>query len=550
MGKKFLFVLDDVWNENYLHWDVFRCPFKFGVRGSRIIVTTRNEGVGSMMGSLPTHYLSQISEEDCRSLFAKHAFRNADHSAYPNLEVIGKQIVKCKGLPLAAKSLGGLLCSKLNLEEWEKVLKSDIWELADKGSAILPALWLSYYYLPSHLKRCFAYCSIFPNGYVFERSELIFLWMAEDLLQPKNKKTMEEVGEEYFDELTSRSIFRHSSIRFDGFTMHDLISDLAKFVSGDFGFRLEEDDNSFDMVTKTRHFSYMRHRCSDFENFEALHEAKYLRTFLPLQLTEFWSERFQMSDKVLHDLLPTLQCLRVLNLSRYDIKELPNSIGNLKHLKHLNLSWTSIQKLPDTVCSLCNLQTLLLSHCEALVHLPANLGRLTNLRHLDIGDMRGTHLKKMPAHMGKLKDLQMLSDFVLDQRTARKDILELKELKHLHGTLRISGIQNIVNAVDAFEAKMWEKKSLTHLVLKFGGYTEDSHKDREVLNNLQPHTNLKELTIESYRGTRFPGWLGDHSTSNLVHLDILSCTNCSFLPPLGQLPSLTELLATTGLCRS
>ncbi|KAL6199482.1 hypothetical protein ACLB2K_029266 [Fragaria x ananassa] len=329
--------------------------------------------------------------------------------------------------------------------------------------------------------------------------------MAEDLLQPKNKKTMEEVGEKYFDEITSRSIFQHSSIRFDGFTMHDLISDLAKFVSGDFCFRLVEDDNSFDMVTKTSHFSYMRHRCNDFENFEALHEAKYLRTFLPLQLTEFWSERFQMSDKVLHDLLPTLQCLRVLNLSRYDIKESPNSIGNLKHLKHLNLSWTSIQKLPDTVCSLCNLQTLLLSHCEALVHLPANLGRLTNLRHLDIGDMRGTHLKKMPPHMGKLKDLQMSSDFVLDQRTARNDILELKELKHLHGTLRISGIQNIVNAVDAFEAKMWEKKSLTHLVLKFGSYTEDSHKDREVLNNLQSHTNLKELTIDSYRGTRFPG---------------------------------------------
>ncbi|XP_062017131.1 putative disease resistance RPP13-like protein 1 [Rosa rugosa] len=335
MGKKFLFVLDDVWNENYIHWDVLRCPFEFGVHGSRIIVTTRNEGVGSMMGTLPTHYLLQISEEDCLLLFAKHAFRNADLSAYPNLEVIGKQIVKkCKGLPLAANSLGGLLCSKVNLEEWVKILKSDIWEFADKGSTILPALWLSYYYLPPHLKRCFAYCSIFPKGYVFERSQLVFLWMAEDLLQPKNKKLVEEVGEEYFDELISRSFFQHSSTVLDGF---DLISDLAKSVSGDFCFRLEEDDNSFDILTKTRHFSYMRDRCNGFENFEAIHEAKYLRTFLPLRLTELWSERFQMLDKVLHDLLPTLRCLRVLNLSRYDIKELPSSIGNLKHLRYLGL---------------------------------------------------------------------------------------------------------------------------------------------------------------------------------------------------------------------
>ncbi|PRQ32223.1 putative P-loop containing nucleoside triphosphate hydrolase, leucine-rich repeat domain, L [Rosa chinensis] len=498
MGKKFLFVLDDVWNENYIHWDVLRCPFEFGVHGSRIIVTTRNEGVGSMMGTLPTHYLLQISEEDCLLLFAKHAFRNADLS-----------------LPLAAKSLGGLLCSKVNLEEWVKILKSDIWEFADKGSTILPALWLRYYYLPPHLKRCFAYCSIFPKGYVFERSQLVFLWMAEDLLQPKNKKLVEEVGEEYFDQLISRSFFQHSSTVLDGFIMHDLISDLAKSVSGDFCFRLEKDDNSLDILTKTRHFSYMRDRCNGFENFEAINEAKYLRTFLPLQLTELWSERFQMLDKVLHDLLPTLRCLRVLNLSRYDIKELPSSIGNLKHLRYLNLSWTSIEKLPDTVCNLCNLQTLLLSHCEALAHLPANLGRPTNLRHLDIGDVGGTNLVKMPPHMGKLKDLQMLSDFVLDQPTARNEILELKELKHLQGTLRISGIQNIANAVDAFAAKMWEKKSLAHLILEFGGYTEDSHKDREVLNNLQPRTNLKELTIDSYRGTRFPGWLGDHYSSNI-----------------------------------
>lgn len=131
--------------------------------------------------------------------------------------------------------------------------------------------------------------------------------------------------------------------------------------------------------------------------------------------------------------------------------------------------------------------------------------------------------------------------FHLDKPNARNDILELRELKHLHGTLRISGLQNIVNAVDALEANMREKKSLTHLILEFGGYTEDSQKDREVLDNLQPHPNLKELTIDSYRGTRFPSWLGDHSSSNLVHLDIVNCTNCCFLPPLGHLPSLREL---------
>ncbi|KAK9938856.1 hypothetical protein M0R45_015573 [Rubus argutus] len=543
-GKKFCFVYDDVWNENYSLWDALRRPFESAAHGSKIIVTTRNASVASMMGNVQTHYLTQISEEDCWLLFAKHAFKSGVN-AHPNLEVIGRQIIrKCKGLPLAAKSLGSLLCSEANIEEWENVLKHDIWQLSDKESTILPALWLSYHYLPRHLKRCFAYCSIFPKDFAFTKSKLVFLWMAEDLLQPKNKKTAEEVGEDYFDDLLSRSFFQHSQGDFDHqsvFTMHDLINDLAKFVSGDFCVRLEDSD-SLDIVSKTskaRHFSYMKRYGDGFEKFEALYDAKHLRTFLPFSLRNPITAQFPMSDKILLDLLPTLQCLRVLNLSGYNIRELPNTIGNLKQLKHLDMSYTSIEKLPDPICTLYNLQVLLLSCCRGLVQLPTNLERLINLRHLDI---RGTKIEQMPPQMGKLKDLQTLSNFVIDKHAARyHDIVELKELQQLSGTLCISGLHNIVHVSDVVEANMRDKKYLNQLVLKWGGDTEDSQKDREVLENFQPHTNLKELVIVSYEGTRFPDWLVDHSYSNLCSLQLVNCPNCYFLPPLGQLPSLREL---------
>ncbi|KAK9938877.1 hypothetical protein M0R45_015592 [Rubus argutus] len=537
-GKKFLFVLDDVWNENFANWDYLRRPFESGACGSKIIVTTRNEGVASVMGTLQTRQLPLISDEDCWSLFEKHAFENKNVSAHPTLEVIGRKIVrKCKGLPLAAKSLGGLLRSISNEEEWKNVLESDIWELSDKECNILPALWLSYRYLPPHLKRCFAYSSIYPKDYQFQKNDLVLLWMAEDLVQPKKKKTAEEVGENYFNDLISRSFFQRSEdiLRRPVFTMHDLINDLAKFVSGDFCVRLEDND-SFNDMSKTRHFSYMKDDNLDLEKIGALYEAECMRTFLHLSTGKPESSIFV---KVLPDLLLKLQCLRVLNFSGYAIRELPDSVSKLIHLRYLNLSDTWIKKLPDAVCGLYNLQTLLLTHCEHFAQLPTGFGRLIHLRHVDFS---GTKLANIPSEMYKLKNLQRfpLGKFDLDNETGN-NIVDLKELQELHGDLFISGLDNIVHAGDALGSNMREKKYLTELILEWVGDTDDPRKDQEVLDNLRPHTNIREVTIRGYGGTNFPDWLGDDCFSNLVAVRLWNCANCFSLPARAQFPALEEL---------
>ncbi|XP_028944082.2 putative disease resistance protein At3g14460 [Malus domestica] len=529
-GKKFLFVLDDVWNENYNIWDSLKRPLESGAHGSKIIVTARNHGVASTMGTLQTHYLEHLLDEDCWSLFANHAFKDTSVIVDPNLEVIGRQIVsKCKGLPLAAKSLGGLLRSEPNVEEWENVLKSDIWELSDAKIEILPALWLSYQYLSPVLKHCFAYCSIFPKDYEFDKSELILLWMAEDLLQPQNKTRLEDVGRKYFDDLTSRSFFQYSCSN-DCFIMHDLMHDLATYVCGKFCFRLEDHDFSLDVVSKRRHFSYMQYSSNvDSKRFDTIYEAKYLRTFILGDLYSLPTVRL--------DHLLMLQCLRVVKLRGEDISELPDSISNLKHLRYLDLCDTLIMELPYTVCSLYNLQMLLLSNCTCLAKLPTDLRRLINLRHLDL---RRTKIKKMPPHMGKLKDLQTFGgEFVLSKDVGG-NIDELKGFQHLSGNLHISGLQNITCAEDALEAKLRDKK-LIEIHLKWEGDAIDSQNDSRVLGNLQPNINLKVLAIEGYGGTKFPGWLGDESFSNLVSLRLETCGYCLSLPALGQLPSLKGL---------
>ena len=72
------------------------------------------------------------------ALFAKHAFQSSNPQANIDFKEIDMKIVeKCKGLPLALKTMGSLLHRK-SVSEWKSVLQSEMWELED--SDIVPAL--------------------------------------------------------------------------------------------------------------------------------------------------------------------------------------------------------------------------------------------------------------------------------------------------------------------------------------------------------------------------------------------------------------------------
>lgn len=300
-----------------------------------------------------------------------------------------------------------------------------------------------------------------------------------------------------------------------------------------------EADNSYGLSGKTRYFSYSRMNFDAYEKFEAFHGAKVLRSFLPSNVSV---RAGCLSTKVILRLLPEMRSLRVLSLSYYwNLTVLPDLICNLKQLRYLDISHTAIKVLPDSVCTLYNLQTLLLSRCHSLTELPANMGWLINLRHLDIS---GTNLIEMPLLMGRLKGLQTLTSFILG-KNGGSSIKELREFQQLKGSLSILKLENVVDARDALEANLRDKLQLNELVLKWGGDTNDSKKDRDVLDQLQPHANLRKLTIENYGGTIFSDWLG-HAFCNMVSVQILNCKYCLFLPPFGKLPSL-KFLSIVGL---
>ncbi|XVF23591.1 hypothetical protein REPUB_Repub13aG0052300 [Reevesia pubescens] len=539
--KKFLFVLDDVWRKDDL--ESLTNILNFGAKNSKIVVTTRDKDVAYIRRDVPTYHLQILTDDDCWKLLSKRAFGNENPSTYPDLKRISEEIAKrCNGLPLAAKTLGGLLSRReLVAGEWNGILRSNMW---DDAGGILPALRISYYYLPSPLKRCFACCSIFPQDYKFEKEELIRLWMAEGLLVYSNENGgMEEQGDKYFNDLVSRSFFQQLSGDKSRFVMHDLISDLAKSLSGEFICRLEGSGGSSGITEKTRHLSNIQEQYDVRKKFETLPKAEGLRTFLTLSLSSFyWCN---VTYVIMDDLVVKSRCLRVLSLANYEnINELPEEIGNLKHLRNLDLSRTSIARLPNSVSTLYNLQTLTLYGCKELVELPKDMGKLINMHYLDI---RKTKLARMPKGMDKLRELRELTDFVLSKENG-SSIKELGKLKHLRGRLAISGLQYDVSARDAKDANLKDKK-LKNLELIWReddrmnvDSTRDS--DREVLEQLEqlePHTYLEHLVISSYKGTRFPEWVGHSSFSNVVYLDLRDCKFCLFLPPLGQLSSLKSL---------
>ncbi|XVF24475.1 hypothetical protein REPUB_Repub13aG0131300 [Reevesia pubescens] len=540
--KTFLLVLDDIWNESYNDWTILRSPFEVGAPRSKIIVTTRSQNVSAVMRSFPDYSLKELSNDDCLSILTQHSLGAKDFSGHSDLREIGEQIVKkCNGLPLAAKTIGGLLRTRVDPDAWKDVLENEIWNSSEEKIGIIPALWLSYYHLPPHLKQCFWYCSILPKDYEFGEEEVVLLWMAEGFLQQANtQRQTEKLGSMYFQDLVSRSFFQMSSRNKSRFVMHDLINDLARLVAGERCFRVE-DDKQLKISSRARYSSYIANRSDGLKKFDTFYEAEHLRTFLPFMLPKDGEYCF-LTSNVLFDLLPKLRRLRVLSLKGYYITELPNSVGDLRHIRYLNFSYTKIKSLPDSICTLFNLQTLLLRGCDRLKQLPSNLSFLTSLRHLDITDANS--IEGMPIGVGQLIDLQALSNFVVGQGVGYQ-IRELKNLSDLKGKLSISGLQNLVNAQDALEARLFDKSSLDDLEMKWSADSKDNFgkegEEKEVLSLLQPHKKLKKLSIEYYGGLTFPTWVGDPSFKNLIFLSFEYCRNCTSLPSLGKLPFLKAL---------
>ncbi|CAA2959358.1 disease resistance RGA3 [Olea europaea subsp. europaea] len=239
LKKRFLIVLDDVWTEDRGKWEPLKNSLQ-GALGSRILVTMRSHRVVRVIGTDTWQPLDQLSEEDCWSLLSKIAFVGRSEEECEKLEDIGKKIVlKCKGLPLAAKTMGSLLCLKDIVGEWLNVLDSPLWQLEEAMVELFPHLYLSYNDLSPILKCCFSSCVIYPKDTLMRSNELIRIWMAHGYVGSSgNVDRMQRMGLEFFKNLEMRSFFQHfKKDKYDeskiSCKMHDIMHDFVTYLSQD-----------------------------------------------------------------------------------------------------------------------------------------------------------------------------------------------------------------------------------------------------------------------------------------------------------------------------
>ncbi|CAL5090046.1 unnamed protein product [Urochloa decumbens] len=526
-GKRYFIVIDDIWDTSI--WGIITNAFVESNCGSRIIATSRVVQVSQKI-----YRIKKLSDSNSRILLFTRIFGGEDK--WPDndevADVAHKILHKCHGVPLAIVTIASLLASK-QIDEWSNVYNSIGFAHGDNTQVkdMKKILSFSYYDLPCHLRTCMLYLSAYPEDFLVHKEELMWRWIADDLVHTKGGKTLFELADSYLNEIINRGMVlpvEREGIMI-GCRVHDMVLHMIRDLSREENFFSVEDSDEQGSQGNVRRLALHRARLK--HNQASDMGMPKVRSFNAI------SCRTNMVPPV-----SGFQFLRVLALEYCHTEEGYHHlehIGKLLHLRYLGLTHTPTHELPKEIGNLKCLQTLML-YGTGIEELPRSLGQLTELMCLYADEKT-----RVPDWIGKLTSLvELMMCPTLEDKFFVKELGKLRELRDL--TIQID-VQDEGHARDLLES-LSNLEKIENIRVEMS--QELFYLKQDMAPSLVLCCNLRRLRLDAICFSRLPESINPQALPNLQSLSLkLSQLNQHDMEIIGWFKKLSflELYVTTLL---
>ncbi|KAF3773696.1 putative disease resistance protein [Nymphaea thermarum] len=349
-GRKYLLILDDVWQGFDIH--VLGVPDP--VSGSKIVVVSRSLHVCHAVETGKNIKVEIMSSKDAMSLFLH---KTGDVIKQPTLEKVAMEVLKeCGGLPIAITTIGAALRNNDDVGVWEdtlRALKQSTGETQGMQRNVFEILKLSYSFLDETIQRCFLYLSMFPEDEIIFTYFLSVNWHLEGYIGDKMSiKEIVNKGRTIISRLKDVSLLESAGYA-QNVNMHDLIRDLAVYISS-------SGDEPMCLIKTSRGV-----RCEGLTSIP----CSFFDSMLALEILNLNGSMI----KRLPDSLTNLKSLRALYFYGCKMLEDISAVVNLPELQVLDLYLTGVKELPDGFVDLKKLRILRLGFTFKLCKIPPNL---------------------------------------------------------------------------------------------------------------------------------------------------------------------------------